>query len=141
MTLEHAIVAFFQLYASAFSECDVDKITSLWSFPAYISAEEQAAVYVDAGAFRDNTEKLCDFYKSMGLVVAKKDVLTIEELYSGIVVARTKDELYDSDGKLIAHWEHVYLLRNTDSGWRAITAVADGEMAAWRAKGISLGAS
>jgi len=41
------------------------------------------------------------------------------------------------EDKLIATWEHVYVLRHTDR-WRVSSAIADGEMAAWAEKGAML---
>jgi len=39
--------------------------------------------------------------------------------------------------ELIAGWEHVYILRRTDR-WRVSLTIADGEMAAWAARGAQL---
>ena len=42
-----------------------------------------------------------------------------------------------ADDAPVAEWEHVYVLRHTDT-WRVSLTIADGEMAAWTAKGIQL---
>lgn len=42
-----------------------------------------------------------------------------------------------ADGALVAEWDHVYVLRCTDT-WRVSLTIADGEMAAWTAKGVQL---
>jgi len=41
------------------------------------------------------------------------------------------------DDALVAEWEHVYVLRRTDT-WRVSLTIADGEMAAWTTNGIEL---
>jgi len=41
--------------------------------------------------------------------------------------------MLSADDKLIAEWEHVYILRMTDH-WRVSLTIADGEMAAWAAR-------
>ena len=86
--------------------------------------------YKSAESFKANMEKIRDFYASIGLDSAKKQVISVEELYPKIAMARTKDELYSADNSLIAELEHVYLLRLPKPGWKAITAVAGGEMEA-----------
>jgi len=39
--------------------------------------------------------------------------------------------------ELVAEWEHIYVLRPSDR-WRVSLTIADGEMAAWDAKGAQL---
>lgn len=41
------------------------------------------------------------------------------------------------DDAPVAEWERVYVLRRTDA-WRVSLTIADGEMAAWKAKGLQL---
>ena len=139
MNIEYAIAAFFQAYAAAFSAFDVDAIADLWEYPAYLTAEDRSATYSDVASFRENTVMLCEFYQSQGVAEATKELIGIQELYPTVVQARTKDRLFDSEGKLVTEWEHVYLLRQTDSGWKAVVAIADGEVAAWRNRGTALG--
>lgn len=138
MPIEQAIAAFFELYTSAFSRCDVNKISELWTFPAFITGESRSAVFDNAQSFEKNTTALCDFYKRQGMKRAHKTVLSAQALYPGVVLARTKDELFDEADELITQWEHTYLLRNTDDGWRALAAVADDEMQAWASRGTPL---
>ena len=42
-----------------------------------------------------------------------------------------------NDAETVAEWEHVYILRRTDR-WRVTLTIADGEMAAWAARGARL---
>jgi len=45
--------------------------------------------------------------------------------------------MHGENGKLVAEWKHVYILRRSDR-WRVSLTIADGEMAAWTAKGAQL---
>jgi hypothetical protein len=141
MSLESDIALFFHAYASAFTSCDVEAIGDLWAYPAFLTAGERTATYPDGEAFNGNTEKLCEFYRAQGMHEAEKEVISIQELYPSIVQARTKDILRDKNGDVIAEWEHVYLLREYTDGWKAITAVADGEIAEWARRGASVGSA
>lgn len=59
----------------------------------------------------------------------------------GVAVVTTLDELFDGAGEQIARWEHAYLVRETADGLRAVAAVADNEVKAWKARGTPLGNS
>lgn len=124
------IDAYFQAYAKAFSAFDTRAVTRLWHFPAFISTSGHSVAFDNPAAFEANTEALCRFYKAQGMVRAEKSLLTVTPLYDGVVLARTADRLMGMDGSLIADWEHCYLLRRMQAGWRAVAAVADGELAA-----------
>jgi hypothetical protein len=130
--------AFFQDYAGAFSRRDVDRICQLWDYPAFMSYEGRQAA-LDRDAFRTNTEALCAFYDRQGLARAEKQVLELARLTATTASVRTEDRLYDAAGRLIAQWEHVYLLSETADGLRAAAALPDNELAAWRARGTPLG--
>ena len=60
-------------------------------------------------------------------------------LFPGAAKARVAYRLTDSSCAEIVSWQHVYMLRLTPAGWRTAVSVADGEMAAWAARGVSLG--
>ena len=51
--------------------------------------------------------------------------------------ARVAYRMQGAGHELIAEWEHVYILRRTDR-WRVSLTIADGEMAAWAARGAQL---
>ena len=139
MNFDQTIVVFFHLYASAFSNCAVSEISSLWAFPALITAGYSSAVFTDEESFAKNTTALCEFYKRQGVSRAQKTVLSTDEHYDDVVIVRTKDELFGEDDSLIVQWEHVYLIRRLEGEWRVLVAVADGEVAAWTARGTPLG--
>ncbi len=130
--------AFFQGYADAFSREDVDTICALWDYPAFMSYEGRQAV-LDRDQFRQNTFGLCAFYRAQGLVRAEKRVLELARLAQTTASVRTEDRLYNAAGELIAEWEHVYLLSATAGGIKAVAALPDNELRAWRDRGTPLG--
>jgi hypothetical protein len=130
--------AFFKGYAEAFSREDVDEICALWDYPAFMSYEGRQAV-LDRDQFRKTTFALCAFYRARGLARAEKQVLELARLTPTTASVRTEDRLYNSTGELIAAWEHVYLLSDTAQGIKAVAALPDNELRAWRERGTPLG--
>jgi hypothetical protein len=130
---------FFTDYANAFSRGDVEEIARLWKLPAFITTRDRSACFADPEAFRRNIEAVCAFYRRQGVVRAKKRVLEINLLGEGIAAVTTSDELFGGAGEEIARWKHAYLVRGTVEGLRAIAAVADSEVEAWKARGTPLG--
>ena len=139
MTAE-AIEAYFGDYARAFSRCDVDAVVGLWRFPATVSTGDRITVFDEAG-FRKNVEALCDFYRRQGMAEARKTISGSHHFSSAVAAVTTEDALYDRAGGPIAAWSHFYLLRESEAGIRAITAVADAEVEAWAARGTPLGSA
>ena len=130
--------AFFQGYADAFSREAVDEICGLWDYPAFMSYDGRQAV-LDREQFRRNTVGLCAFYRARGLARAEKSVLELARLTPTTASVRTHDRLYDAAGALITEWEHVYLLSQTAHGLKAVVALPDNELRAWRALGTPMG--
>ena len=132
---------FFTHYADAFSRVDVEGIGRVWKLPAFITTRDRSSCLADPEAFRRNTEAACAFYRRQGVARAKKRVLEIKLVGEGVAVVTTLDELFDGAGEQIARWEHAYLVRETADGLRAVAAVADNEVKAWKARGTPLGNS
>jgi hypothetical protein len=130
--------AWFAAYVAAFNRRDVAAVAALWAFPATIVARGRSVCF-DETAFRANTEKLCAFYDRQGVAEAHKAVLRAEELFLGLWLVRTADRMTDSEGAEIARWEHAYLLAESEAGLQAMVALADGEVAAWEARGTPPG--
>jgi hypothetical protein len=133
-----AIREYFRGYAEAFGRGDVGAIVGLWRFPATVSTRERDVAF-DEPAFRRNVEALCEFYRRQGVAQARKTVSASHFFGPEVAAVTTEDSLHDAAGGLIAAWSHFYLLRETGDGIRAFGAVADGEVAAWAARGTPLG--
>lgn len=134
------IHSFFDKYALAFSNYDLETISNLWSFPCLISSNEQSLPFFDKVEFTANLKKLCDFYKSVGMEKAQKVVLDIQPMTSNSVSAKTRDTAFNKDGDAIVSWEQAYVLHFEGGEWKALTTLADGEVTTWAAKGTPLAA-
>lgn len=132
--------AFFEAYADCFTRGDSAGVLAHWALPAFISGcGNRSGVFTEADDFVANTQKLCEFYSGQGVARADKTILGVQSPYEDVALVRTSDRLSGEDGKMIAKWEHFYMLRRHDVGWRIFLAVADGELAAWEARGTPLG--
>ena len=49
------------------------------------------------------------------------------------------DRMLDATGAVIAEWQASYVLQRVAGTWKAVMAVADGEVDAWTARGTPLG--
>jgi hypothetical protein len=65
------------------------------------------------------------------------ELLSTAELFLNVAEARMAYRMKGEDAETVAEWEHVYILRRTDR-WRVTLTIADGEMAAWAARGAQL---
>lgn len=133
MTLHQELGRFFADYVDAFARNDADAIADFWDevglFPAPTGNFAMARP-----AFRDHCAGLMDFYRRQGVVRPEGELLSAVELFPNVAEARMAYRMYGIDGDLVAAWEHVYILRRGDR-WRVSLTIADGEMAAWAAKG------
>jgi hypothetical protein len=89
---------------------------------------------MDRQTFRGHCVKLMDFYRRQGVVKPEGKLLSEAELFPNVAEARMEYRMLGEKGDLIAAWEHVYILRRTDS-WRVTLTIAEGEMAEWTARG------
>lgn len=129
--------ALFRDYADAVTDGAVDRIQAMWSFPAFMMFDGHQVV-LDEAAFRENTERLCAFYRGQGMVRADYDVLEILCLTPTTASVRTIVRLYDADESIVTEWAHVHLLSDTDDGLKIAAALPDEEMRAWSARETSM---
>lgn len=136
MPFHDEITDFFGCYVDAFAREDADKLSELWDevglFPS-----PTGNFAMQRSAFRNHCAALFGFYRSQGVARPEGVLLSAEELFPGVAQARMGYRMVDSNGAVVAKWEHVYILRCTDA-WRVSLTIADGEMAAWAAKGVQL---
>jgi hypothetical protein len=66
-------------------------------------------------------------------------VVCLSQLTESVASARTAYQLVDDRGATIAEWVHAYLLSETRDGLRLIASMPDEEMAAWDARGATMG--
>lgn len=136
MSFQDEIKAFFVSYVDAFARNDADALSELWdSVGLFPSPTGNFAM--ERQAFRDHCMALMDFYRKQGVIKPVGELLSSVALFPNVAEARMAYRMLSQDDELIAEWEHVYILRRTDR-WRVSLTIADGEMAAWAARGAQL---
>lgn len=136
MTFQDEIADFFTRYVDAFARRDADALSQLWE-PVGLFPSPSGNFAMPREAFRDHCITLMDFYSNQGVVRPEGELLDAAELFDNVAQARMAYRMLGDSGELIAAWEHVYILRRTDN-WRVTLTIADGEMAAWAARGAQL---
>ncbi|MCH8489719.1 MAG: hypothetical protein LAT81_07275 [Oceanicaulis sp.] len=136
MTFQDEIADFFTRYVDAFARRDADALSQLWE-PVGLFPSPSGNFAMPREAFRDHCVTLMDFYRNQGVVQPAGELLEAAELFDNVAQARMAYRMLGEGGELIAAWEHVYIMRRSDS-WRVTLTIADGEMAAWAARGAGL---
>lgn len=136
MTFQDEMTAFFADYIDAFARNDPDALSALWDdvglFPS-----PTGNFAMERQAFRDYCVTLMEFYRQQGVIRPDGELLYATQLFPNVAQARMAYRMYGQSNALITEWEHVYILRRTDR-WRVSLTIADGEMAAWAAKGAQI---
>ena len=133
MTFQDEIAAFFVSYVEAFNRRDPDALCEHWE-PVGLFPSPSGNFAMDRQSFRDHCVTLMDFYSNQGVVRPIGELIAASELFPGVAEARMAYRMEGEGDELIAEWEHFYILRRTDR-WRVTLTIADGEMAAWTARG------
>jgi ketosteroid isomerase-like protein len=136
MTFQDEIAAFFVSYIDAFANNDADALSQLCD-PVGLFPSPTGNFAMERDAFRAHCVTLMDFYRQQGVTKPVGALLSAVELFPNVAQARMAYRMLGEGDALIAEWEHVYILRRTD-GWRVSLTIADGEMAAWTARGAQL---
>ena len=89
--------------------------------------------------FDANTSALLSFYEAQGVKRADRSLIDILLLNGDTVAITVADTMRAEDGSAIVDWRAAYVLQRVGEDWKAIMAVADGELAAWRQRGTPLG--
>ena len=69
----------------------------------------------------------------------ERRVIDLLNLNAGAVSMTVQDRMLDTNRQELAGWQAAYVLQRFDGAWRAVAAVADGEVDAWAARGTPLG--
>ncbi|MGF7151536.1 hypothetical protein FHS96_005202 [Sphingomonas zeicaulis] len=136
MPFHDEIADFFRSYVDAFTREDADTLSALWDAVGLFPTLD-GNFAMPRPAFRDHCTTLFAFYRAQGVVRTEGALLSAAELFPGVAQARMAYRMIGADDAPVAEWEHVYILRRTDV-WRVSLTIADGEMAAWTAKGVQL---
>ena len=133
MSVQDEIKAFFGDYIDAFARNDADALSELWDAVGLFPSPT-GNFAMERKDLRDHLVTLMDFYRRQGVVRPKGELLSADELFPGVVQARMAYGMIGEGDDPVAGWDHVYILRRTDR-WRVSLTIADGEMAAWAARG------
>jgi hypothetical protein len=136
MSIREDIAEFFDAYVDAFNRDDAEALGELWDTVGLFPSPT-GNFAMEHEAFRAHCVGLMEFYRRQGVVRAEARVLSATELFPNVAQARVAWRMRGQETDLIAAWEHVYILRRADR-WRVSLTIADGEMAAWAAKGAQL---
>ncbi|MEM1104816.1 MAG: hypothetical protein AAGH87_00380 [Pseudomonadota bacterium] len=133
------LTAWCASYVAAFSAYDVQAIGAHWVFPATILAGGRPLRLESREKFDANTDTLCGFYRAQGVARARRSLRSATPLGAASAAIQVDDVVEDAGGGVITRWRAGYVLVKTAQGWRACLADADGERAAWAARGTPLG--
>lgn len=136
MNFQDEIAAFFVSYVDAFARRDAAALSELWE-PVGLFPSPTGNFAMPREAFRDHCVTLMEFYRKQGVVRPLGELLSAIELFPNVAQARMAYRMQGEGDALIAEWEHVYILRRNDH-WQVTLTIADGEMAAWAARGAQL---
>jgi ketosteroid isomerase-like protein len=136
MSIHEDIAEFFHSYVDAFNREDAAALGDLWDAVGLFPSPT-GNFAMEREAFRAHCLGLMEFYRRQGVMRAEARVLSATELFPNVAQARLAWRMRGDEDDLIAAWEHVYILRRSDR-WRVSLTIADGEMAAWAAKGAWL---
>lgn len=140
MTLDRKeIEGWCKSYVTAFSAYDAPGIGAHWAFPAVITQAGRRISFRSREEFDANTAALLSFYQRHGVDRADRQLVDLLALNDATVAITVADTMRTSDGSPIVDWRAAYVLQRIDLEWKAIMAVADGELAAWRERGTPLG--
>lgn len=140
MAGRHEAGAWCASYIEAFNAADAGKITAHWSFPALIYQAGGRMVFDKAEKFTRSTQALLDFYEREGAARAERELVDCLEMGPDGLAITVSDRMLAATGEEIVAWRAAYLLQNIAGNWMASAAFAEGEMAAWAARGTPLGA-
>ncbi|MDG1825712.1 MAG: hypothetical protein P8H62_05525 [Henriciella sp.] len=137
--LRDELEAWCQSYVTAFSAYDAPAISSHWTFPAVIAQSGRSLSFKSAEHFDQNTSALLGFYKAQDVDKAVRTVVDFLPMNDETVAMTVADKMLTPKGEIIVEWQAAYVLQRIDGKWRAVMALADGEVSAWANRGTPLG--
>lgn len=137
--LRSELEAWCRSYVAAFEAYDAEQISSHWTFPALTTQADRSFTFKSAEHFASNTARLISFYQAQGVARVIRDVRDVRPLSDHAANMIVADRMLDATGAVIAEWQASYVLQRVAGTWKAVMAVADGEVDAWTARGTPLG--
>lgn len=137
--LRDEFAAWCASYVRAFEAYDAEAIAAHWTFPALTTQAGRSFTFKSAEHFAKNTGLLLGFYQAQSVTRVEREVMDILEMSPDAVSVTVQDKMLDAAGGQIVSWQAAYVMQRIEGTWRAVAAVADGEVAAWAARGTPLG--
>lgn len=131
--------AWCQSYVKAFSAYDAEAIAGHWAFPAVTTQAGRSFAFKSAEHFASNTGLLLGFYKQQDVDRAVRKLVDLLILSETAIAMTVEDQMLDSSGAVITSWKASYVMQKRGGDWKAVMAVADGEVSAWAERGTPLG--
>ncbi|MEM7458141.1 MAG: hypothetical protein AAF331_01640 [Pseudomonadota bacterium] len=139
MTLKTELENWCQSYVSAFADYDAERISQHWTFPALTTQAGRSFVFKSDEHFAKNTARLLEFYRSQAVARVERKIVDCGLLHQDAASMVVSDVMFTERNDPIASWQAAYVLQRVDGAWKAVMAVADGEIDAWAARGTPLG--
>ena len=137
--IRNDLEAWCRSYVMAFESYDAEAIASHWTFPALTTQAGRSFTFKSAEHFAKNTGLLLVFYKAQAVQSVERRVVDHLQMSTGAVSMTVQDRMLDASGQEITTWQAAYVLQRVDGAWKAVAAVADGEVDAWASRGTPLG--
>ena len=137
--LRSELEAWCRSYVAAFERYEAEAIAAHWAFPALTTQAGRSFAFKSEEHFAKNTGRLLGFYQAQHVEHVQREVVDILIMGPNAVSMTVKDQMMDAEGGEIASWQAAYVLQRVDAKWKAVAAVADGEVEAWAQRGTPLG--
>ncbi|MEL7540408.1 MAG: hypothetical protein AAGJ51_05855 [Pseudomonadota bacterium] len=139
MILKTELENWCRSYIGAFADYDAVGISQHWTFPALTTQAGRSFVFKSDEHFAKNTARLLEFYRSQAVARVEREVVDCGLLHQDVASMVVADVMLTERNDPIASWQAAYVLQRVDGAWKAVMAVADGEINAWAARGTPLG--
>lgn len=137
--LQNELDSWCQSYVRAFCAYDPVAIAAHWTFPALTTQAGRSFAFKSSDHFASNTGHLLAFYRQQNVAQVERAIIACGLMSDHIATMTVNDKMLTADNQPIAGWQASYVLQRIDGAWKAVMAVADGETAAWDARGTPLG--
>ena len=137
--LRSALAAWCASYVRAFEAYDADAIAAHWTYPSLTTQAGRSFAFKSDEHFSKNTSRLLGFYKAQDVRRVVRHIVDAQAINLDTARMTVSDEMLNSADEPLAEWQATYIMQRVDDAWKAVMAIADGEVEAWAARGTPLG--
>jgi hypothetical protein len=128
----------WRTYASSFQTGDMKAIMPLFTLPLIIVTREATRIYSDEAELLANNEALVAFYRAQGAHRVEATIIDVEPFHRHFAHVQVSYKLLDADNKTVVNFITVYGLKEIADDWRIHSIIAQDELDAWTAYGMTL---